>query len=145
MKTSLVLVMVLLMGTMAPAFSQPWQTSNTGCDASSNCIAETGCSYILFTPNATDTYTISAWTQCTDTNCDACMSCVNVYDGTTTKWLANCHTNGCDGGDCDYVCPDAVTLQSGHTYRLSVCLLPCATSNCTECDAGCTAYGSVSP
>ncbi len=141
---SVIAVVIVAQEVMAQC---TYQTSTTdgSCTSNHDCLVQTGCAVITFTPSCTGWYDLEAWIDCGDGDCGEYeyQSCVNVFDGTTRIGL-NCHNSPC--ADCHEYCHGtsggAVCLQANHEYKLYVCLIACGGGTCPE-PPGCTAHGKV--
>ncbi len=142
------LVSALIFSVFATARAQcsyQASTSDATCTSNHDCLEQTGCASLAFTPTCTGWYNLEAWIDCGDGDCGEFLfqSCVNVYDG-DTRIGVNCHNSPCN--DCHEDCVGssggAVCLQADHEYKLNVCLTACLGGTCPS-PPSCTAYGKV--
>jgi hypothetical protein len=141
MKVTLLAVALVTVSTVLWAQGEQPDCSETRTFTDKGCSAETGCpptgggcTGYDFTPACSGNYILDVWTTCGGTFCQHCMSCVTVWDGFTQ--LAACTSDSCQYSDCNHQC-GGVSLTSGHTYTVKVCL-----SRCPGSDADCTACGA---
>ncbi len=115
---------------------------NTGCWSLSpgSCSINNGCSSTTFTVPCNDTYTISAQTYCSSSDCENCAACVQIsHSGGSYPWCSTLEE--CGTGDCNDLC--TAVLHTGITYTLTVCLMPCGDGSCDDCGNTCQAVGCV--
>ena len=143
-------VVMLLVGTgilfaqdQPDACTQVVSLSDVTC-STGDCISPDNCTSRTFRCTCPGPFKMVAKTICSGgVNCANCQACVNVYDD-QGNLVVNCHVTGCLGGECNYVCGDEFTLESGQNYTLYVCLIPCTGHDCNDCPSTtCKAYGCI--
>jgi hypothetical protein len=152
--TLIVLNSVLAQGG-SPDCSESQTFCDTGCSNKIYCPPSSisdGCTTTNFTPSCSGNYYLDAWTSCEEGSCAHCMCCVAVYDGGTL--LTACATSTCQdmNPSCCRQC-GTVSLTSGHTYSVAVCLKRCPSDddcfacshnlNCQAC--ACLRYAITAP
>ena len=123
-----------------------WQATingtDTGCSTTACDGTRSGCSRLEFTARCTGTYDWDVWTTCVPGDCGSCNTCAYIYENGQQILGGNCHTNNCQGGDCNTSCQ--VQLTADHNYTLYVCLYHCPDEeDCANCGQSCTAHACL--
>ena len=114
------------------------------CSGTTTCAQADRCETVPFRVVCANAYWIKAQTDCGQTHCAHCASCVYIYTDPPgpnyVKFVST--TDVCDDADC---CKFDTWTPAAGNYLLKVCLIPCNEVDEETCCSGiCTAWGYVS-
>ncbi|MCL4305311.1 hypothetical protein KJZ99_05310 [bacterium] len=116
-------------------------TKDETCAGTLTCDYASGFASTSFTVVCFGTYTIKAWTDCGESNCEHCASCVAIYTS-AGSYVADCTNSAVCSETCCKVCQ--LQLSPG-SYEIRVQLRACSEVDveayCEE--LSCKAYGNI--
>lgn len=107
----------------------------TGQDDCEDVLEDESCPFVTFEAECGGTFTLKVVMTCTNGKyCETCMGCALLWDTVLEEPVYSIHST-CIEYDCDY--EENLTLVSGRSYKLYVCLRSCpeVVDPCEDCES----------